>query len=225
MRQSLKTFIGGTDAVWLQAPLFQKGLCMRASALLALLITAFLTVPACTGPPADPHPMRLLPFVAAPGSGEPHLSQGPGNTVIMSWLEPSGDGVALRYATLDDDSWSRPTTVASGDNWFVNWADFPSVEAIDGSLWASHWLVKAADGTYEYDVAVSISTDSGKTWGEPVTPHTDGTLSEHGFVTLYPDRGGTGALWLDGRDMATRNDLAVRRADIGRRNRKRSVGG
>ncbi len=138
-----------------------------------------------------------------PGSAESHLSSGPDGSVILSWLEPDGEDTALRFSTLSGDQWSAPKTIASGDNWFVNWADFPSVVAIDDSLWAAHWLVKAASGTYEYDVAISISTDAGKTWGEPVTPHTDGTLSEHGFVSLFPDRGGVGALWLDGRSMET----------------------
>jgi ribonuclease BN (tRNA processing enzyme) len=150
-----------------------------------------LALSACSEPAAGP----------VSGSGQPHLSPGPDGSVIMSWLEPHGDATTLRYSVLSAGEWSAPKTVAYGDNWFVNWADFPSVVAIDDTTWAAHWLVKAADGTYEYDVAVSISADGGKTWGESVTPHIDGTLSEHGFVSLYPDKGGVGALWLDGRNM------------------------
>jgi len=164
---------------------------MRAVHLPALFFWAMLTLSACSAPESGP----------APGSAEPNLAPGPGGTVIMSWLEPHGEATALRYSLLSDGKWSAPKTVASGDNWFVNWADFPSVVAINDALWAAHWLVKAADGTYEYDVAVSISTDAGETWSEPIRPHTDGTLSEHGFVSLYPANGGVGALWLDGRSM------------------------
>ena len=119
----------------------------------------------------------------------------------MSWLEPDGDGVALRFATLEDERWSSAHTVARGDDWFVNWADFPSVVAIDDRLWAAHWLVRAAAGTYEYDVAVAVSIDGGDTWQAAITPHRDGSLSEHGFVSLYPAADGVGALWLDGRQM------------------------
>lgn len=167
-----------------------------------LLIALAWVLSACSGP--------------APGSSVPHLAPGPDTSVIMSWLEPTGDATALRYSVLQDDKWSRPKTIASGDNWFVNWADFPSVVAIDDSLWAAHWLVKAAEGTYEYDVAVSISTDAGKTWQEPVTPHTDGTLSEHGFVSLYPLQDGAGVLWLDGRNM--QRGMTLRSAVVTRGN-------
>ncbi|MDQ3802947.1 MAG: glycoside hydrolase, partial [Acidobacteriota bacterium] len=83
---------------------------------------------------------------------------------------------------------------------FVNWADFPSVIALpDGSL-AAHWLVKSGPGTYAYDVNISRSQDGGKTWGKPVVPHTDGTQTEHGFVSLIPlPDGRLGAVWVDGR--------------------------
>ena len=69
----------------------------------------------------------------------------------------------------------------------------------DGSL-AAHWLVKSGPGTYAYDVNISRSKDGGKTWGRPVVPHTDGTETEHGFVSLIPLEGGRlGAVWVDGR--------------------------
>jgi ribonuclease BN (tRNA processing enzyme) len=193
MHRCFKPFIGGIDAVWLQVSIFQKGLYMRTLHLPALFMWAILILSACSEPESGP----------IPGSAEPHLAPGPDGSVIMSWLEAQGEATALRYSLLSGGEWSKPRTIASGDNWFVNWADFPSVVAIDDDLWAAHWLVKAADGTYEYDVAVSISADGGKTWQEPITPHTDGTLSEHGFVSLYPARGGVGALWLDGRSMET----------------------
>ncbi|MCA1629208.1 MAG: glycoside hydrolase [Acidobacteria bacterium] len=97
-------------------------------------------------------------------------------------------------------AWSAARTVAEGDNWFVNWADFPSVIATsDGGL-AAHWLVKSGPGTYAYDVNISRSKDGGKTWGHPVVPHTDRTQTEHGFVSLLPLEGGRlGAVWVDGR--------------------------
>ena len=163
----------------------------RYSTILAIAATSLLA--ACSGPSPATGP--------GPGSAGSRLTAGPNESVILSWLEPDGENTALRFATLDGDRWSSTRTIASGSNWFVNWADFPSVVAIDDSLWAAHWLVRTAAGTYEYDVAVSLSTDAGNSWGEPIKPHTDGTLSEHGFVSLYPDRGGIGALWLDGREM------------------------
>jgi hypothetical protein len=119
----------------------------------------------------------------------------------MSWLEPDGDGTALRFATLRGETWSGTGTVAAGENWFVNWADFPSVVPIKDDYWAAHWLAKRPGGTYAYDVAIAVSEDAGQTWSQPMTPHNDGTPTEHGFVTLFPWRGSVGALWLDGRNM------------------------
>ena len=154
-------------------------------------------VAACAGP--DQAIIRL-PLDAAPGSAQPHMARAPDGTMVLSWLEPDGDAVALRYAILGMAGWQRQGTVATGSDWFVNWADFPSVVPLDDSLWAAHWLAKRPGGTYSYDVVMSISTD-GVSWSSPVTPHTDGTRTEHGFVSLFPAPEGVGAVWLDGRNM------------------------
>jgi hypothetical protein len=66
----------------------------------------------------------------------------------------------------------------------------------------AHWLRYSADKTYSYDVVVSQSVNAGETWSEAVTAHSDGTPTEHGFVSMYPDVDGVGLLWLDGRDTA-----------------------
>ena len=148
--------------------------------------------------------VRLLATPAAIGSMGPNLVPGAGSAVL-SWIEPSGDGSALRYSVLDDGAWGAPRTVTSGENWFVNWADFPSVVPVSESLWATHWLVRREAGGYAYDIFAAISVDAGATWSEPFNPHTDGTDTEHGFVTIFPNDGGVGMIWLDGRKMV--NDV------------------
>ena len=51
------------------------------------------------------------------------------------------------------------------------------------------------------------SADSGATWQETITPHRDGTATEHGFVSLVPwTENRTALVWLDGRDMADGSD-------------------
>jgi hypothetical protein len=133
----------------------------------------------------------------------PHLAVTPTGEAIMSWLEPGhAESHALRYSTLQDDTWSKPKTVAKDTGWFVNWADIPSVVPISANKWAAHWLVKRQGGTYAYDIAMSMSADGGTTWAAPLTPHADNTPTEHGFVTMFPWSGGVGAVWLDGRNMA-----------------------
>jgi hypothetical protein len=101
---------------------------------------------------------------------------------------------------LEAAKWSDPQVVAHGEHWFVNWADFPSVVAFDETHWAAHWLVKREGGDYAYDIALSASLDGGKSWSPAITPHLDGTLTEHGFVSLFPVGNGFAAVWLDGRE-------------------------
>jgi hypothetical protein len=62
-------------------------------------------------------------------------------------------------------------------------------------------------GTYAYDVMIARSNDGGTTWSPGMTPHHDGTETEHGFVSMFHDSGGSiGAVWLDGRAMAGSGD-------------------
>jgi hypothetical protein len=136
-------------------------------------------------------------------SREPELNATNDGRIILSWVEKIGEKrYALRASIRDGKGWSETHTVAQGDNWFVNWADFPSVIALrDGTL-AAHWLVKSGNSTYAYDVNIARSNDVGKTWSQPIVPHRDNTQTEHGFVSLISlDDGRLGAVWLDGRNM------------------------
>ncbi len=147
--------------------------------------------------------VRELPTPAGAGSGQPNLAAAPDGRVYLSWIERLAEGrFSLRFAVKEGDGWSAPRVIAEGANWFVNWADFPSLIVLpDGSL-AAHWLVKSAPGTFDYDVAIARSFDGGKTWGKPFMPHRDGVKAEHGFVTLLAAKDGSlAAIWLDGREM------------------------
>ncbi|GIR41480.1 MAG: hypothetical protein CM15mP51_22600 [Porticoccaceae bacterium] len=64
-----------------------------------------------------------------------------------------------------------------------------------------HWLVFTSEEAFAYDVLVSISRDGGKTWSKGTSPHNDGTISEHGFVSFFKDKDDVGIVWLDGREM------------------------
>ncbi len=108
----------------------------------------------------------------------------------------------MKFAERTASGWTTPRTVASGTNWFVNWADVPSVLRLDDGTLAAHWLQKSGPGTYAYDVKLSSSKDDGKTWSAPFQPHSDGTKTEHGFASLVQMPGsGLGLVWLDGRAM------------------------
>ncbi len=143
-----------------------------------------------------------LPSPAATGSGQSNLMTDARGRVYLSWIERLSKGrAALRFAVREGKAWSMARTIAEGEDWFVNWADFPSIMALpDGSL-AAHWLVKSGPATYAYDVRIARSFDGGKSWSAPITPHRDRTKTEHGFVSMFPAAGGgLGTVWLDGRE-------------------------
>ena len=140
--------------------------------------------------------------VASPASGEsaqPQLSVSD-KGVVLSWIERAGPTATLKFSTRTAAGWSAPRAVAGGDDWFVNWADVPSVVQLPDGSFAAHWLQKSGAGSYAYDVRLSFSKD-GTTWTPSVRPHSDGTQTEHGFASLFPLRNGLGLVWLDGRAM------------------------
>ena len=158
--------------------------------------------------PESPLVIRASNSPTGGDSREPELTTTQDGRIILSWVEKiRAKRYALRTSLRDQNGWSPTRTVSEGDNWFVNWADFPSVVSLqDGSL-AAHWLVKSGSSTYAYDVNLSTSKDGGTTWSKPIVPHRDKTQTEHGFVSLIPLRDGRlGAVWLDGRNMKDMKD-------------------
>jgi hypothetical protein len=146
--------------------------------------------------------IRPLDSPAAEGSAQPQLSVS-AQGVLLSWVESTGKRASLKFAERTPTGWSEPRTAASGDDWFVNWADVPSVVRLDDGTLAAHWLQKSGTETYAYDVRLAYSKDDGRSWSAPFTPHHDGTKTEHGFASLFQMPGeGLGLIWLDGRAMA-----------------------
>lgn len=169
-----------------------------------LLCTAALLVAGCgSKAPAPPLMIQPVDNPAGTGSGRPGLFAAEDGRTYLTWTEPAEDSLhALRFATWDAGGWSAPRTVAEGAGWFVNWADVPALVA-GGDTLTAHYLVRGGVSPYAYDVRVTWSLDGGRTWQEAVTPHRDGTETEHGFVSMRPwSEGRTALVWLDGRAMA-----------------------
>ncbi len=146
---------------------------------------------------------------SAPGSAEPNLTLGRDGTLYLSWIETSGEDHVLRFSSWQGDAWSPARTIATGHDWFVNWADFPSVAASGDGTLAAHWLVRNGPGTFAYSVQLAISRDGGNEWSDPVAPHRDETETEHGFVSIVALPDGTfEVVWLDGREMQVEGDEA-----------------
>ncbi|WP_157976188.1 hypothetical protein [Lewinella sp. IMCC34191] len=120
-----------------------------------------------------------------------------GDRLLLSYVLSDTSGPArLMVREWRKGEWSTAVEVASGANWFVNWADFPSVKPL-GKGRFYHFLAYSGDGTYDYDVRFGVSGDSSS---EHRILHNDGKPAEHGFVSSAhrPD-GRLQVTWLDGR--------------------------
>ena len=125
--------------------------------------------------------------------------------LYLSWTQHVQDTIAsLRYSVWQDSSWADTRLVAQGNDWFVNWADFPSITTFASSDLSvmGHFLQKSDTGrNYNYGVRLSLSRDGGETFRTTDQLH-DPAPAEHGFVSLLPfsfDKVLT--VWLDGRAM------------------------
>jgi len=175
-----------------------------------ILVLAGLTggaLAAC-GPGVPTPTLGAVEFSGRVGSGEPNPGRTPRAELLLTWFEPAADGSGevLRLVAATGEGWGEPRTVVAGRDFFVNWADFPSVaRQADGTL-SVHWLEKVEALPYAYHVMLSRSTDDGETWSAPMTVHDDVSPTEHGFVSMMPGRDGSLALvWLDGRNTRDRS--------------------
>lgn len=169
---------------------------LLVSGLLALFFVA-------TGCESDPSPVSGTRIEVPTGSesGQPHLFAEETGRLWLSWVESAGEGHALRYAKRTDTTWTSPQTAAQGTDWFVNWADVPSLRPLPNGRLAAHYLQSNGPDPLAYGVRIRQST-AGGTWQSSVTPHDDGTETEHGFASLLPwPEGQLLAVWLDGRKM------------------------
>jgi hypothetical protein len=148
-----------------------------------------------------PASSERLDFDAGTEASTPSLAVDPARGLVLTWQTRNGTSASLHYALLAADGRElRRGVVASGEGWFVNWADFPSLTVLDNSDWVTHWLQKSAPDTYAYDIRVVRSSNGGGRWSAPLTPHDDGTPTEHGFASLLPlDGARVQLVWLDGR--------------------------
>lgn len=166
--------------------------------LCALLVGSFGTAAEPVGP------IRELPLVASSPSGQPQLTVDAQGRVILSWMEKVAEPstYAFKYSFREGNGWTAPVTIVQRDNFFVNWADVPSVYPMPGGGLVAHWLQKNGASTYAYDVRMSVSDKAGRNWSPDRTPYSDTSQTEHGFATFFNwPGGGTGVVWLDGREM------------------------
>jgi hypothetical protein len=143
---------------------------------------------------------------AADSSAEPYLFTDKKGIVHLSWVQKKGKESSLHFSTLVNDQWTAPVTISAGNNWFVNWADYPVVSSDASGNMLAHFLEKSDTAKFTYNIKLVASADAGKTWGTPTTLHDDGKKAEHGFVSITPYNDQFIAAWLDGRKTAMEGD-------------------
>lgn len=143
---------------------------------------------------------------APAGSRTPQLT-GSNRGTLLSWIAQDANGrTALRFAERVDGHWSAPVDVASGTDWFVSWADVPTVQRLAGGALVANWYRSTDVRLEAYDLWMSHSEDDGRTWAHPFTPHHDGTRTQHGFASLVELPSGLGVVWLDAREWQLAED-------------------
>jgi len=159
-----------------------------------------------------------MPETAA-SAAQPDLANTSRGDWLLSWVEKHDDGLhALRFSRFEFAAaepagvagrWQTPITIASGRDWFVNWADTPHLLALDdGTLWA-HWLRRNGKGIHDYGIALVRSDDDGRTWSAPIRVEPDGAKNDYGFVSMWQHaRGELGLAWLDSRQKPVAHDAA-----------------
>ena len=190
-----------------------------------LCLTAVVAFAACSPGPESPGLESPAVEIFELDSPVGLYSFAPGLTtvdgeLVLSWLErteteAAGQQHQLLVSRRGSDGWTQPAWVASGTDFFANWADTPAVAVADDGTLFAHWLAKTDEDTYAYSIFLARSADGGESW-IPLGPlNDDETPTEHGFVSYVPEGEGVRAFWLDGRQMGDGGDMALRTAWIG----------
>lgn len=162
-----------------------------------IIIFTFLTAFSCT---SEGVIIEEILFLHKNSNAQPSLVYR-NSSLSLSWVSFNEQKKAsLNLSRFTDGKWTKPQTIATGSDWFVNWADFPT-HAINGNLILTSYLKKSASGTYNYDVVLSLQKLSGEKIKEDFILHSDGIKAEHGFVSIIPNENqGFYITWLDGRN-------------------------
>ncbi len=165
-----------------------------------ILIVSIVSCTSNTGKDLANSDLKLISSPADSVSAEPFLFADKNGMVYLSWIEKKNGSNFLKFSTLTNEQWAAPVVIATGIDWFVNWADYPMIVSDGADNLMAHFLEKSAKGTFTYDVKLVRSADKGKTWSLPVILHDDGKKAEHGFVSMLPGYNIFFISWLDGRN-------------------------
>mgnify|MGYP001166778436 CR=1 FL=1 len=161
-----------------------------------------------------------ISFLYNNNNAQPSLVSNKGN-LSLTWISSDDDmNASLNFRQFKNEGWTNPLRLASGTDWFVNWADFPT-HAVSGNQVLTSYLKKSASGKYTYDVFLSLHNLSGEKVKEDFILNTDGFKAEHGFVSITANESeGFLITWLDGRNTVEKDEngdqrpMTIRFAEI-----------
>lgn len=180
-----------------------------------LFLSFFLTLSACSSEETTHYVIEQIQNPSENNSSLCRFTQNDKGQQLLSWIEEKDDEVQLKFSYFNqNETWSKPIQIASGKDWFVNWADFPSVNSLGKNRLVAHWLQMRDTGTYDYDIMLSHSIDNGENWSEPRVLHNDGIATEHGFLSSTVENGNIHFSWLDGRAMKKDGPMTIRYAKM-----------
>lgn len=148
-------------------------------------------------------PLEPVFLDARPGAGSPRLTAG-ASGVVLSWLEPDGEGRRLRARAWGQEGATQ--TVVTDAALLQNWADVPSV--VPGPKgWVAAW--PQARDENGYDLQWSRRAADGS-WTPPGTVSDAVEGPEFGFISWAASPAGVlTAFWLDGRGSTTSHGGAM----------------
>lgn len=168
-----------------------------------ILLSIFFMVAACSTKKESDTSNSSVTIDESPAgvnSATPYLFTDKNNNTYLSWTEKTDSLNLFKYAKLESGTWSAANLVASGNTWFVNWADYPMMVTDGEGNFIAHLLNKSGVSTYAYDIKMVGSHDGGQHWNNSFVLHDDGKEAEHGFVSLLPYQENIFVAWLDGRN-------------------------
>ena len=140
---------------------------------------------------------------AAPGSQAPNLSTAPDGSFILTWIEPSGPEMAMKFAFWRNGNWAKPSTVIRSSDLQPDSAAPPAVVKLNNGTLVAVWSQEVKnpgkdEGNFLF---ASVSTDGAENWSAPVRIHSDTGISEHSYESIAPTAADQATIiWLDSRD-------------------------
>ena len=120
-----------------------------------IIILSFLSIFSCTSKDVT---IEEISFLHDNSNAQPSLVSN-NESLTLTWISSNEDEKAtLNFSQLKDGKWSNHQEVATGSDWFINWADFPT-HAISGNLILTSYLEKSASGTYTCLLYTSDAAD------------------------------------------------------------------